>query len=782
MKNKLDMRTNQQRLLSVAMIGALVTLLLLGCASIAPDPRKSDSESSKLMPRAAASAPRLATESSAAVPALSSIEPNRDRSRDQVFIGTGELVKLDRKAPPVDAAAAGPSDISLSFENGDIREIVKNILGDLLGENYIIDPRVQGVITIRTARPVPKSSVFSLLENILRINKFALVRDGAYVRVLPESESIRGIVKPSAAGTTSLTRGDGATVVIYAAKFVGAKELQRVIEPFARDAAAMRVDDLRNILFLTGTQQEIARLLELCEMFDINLMAGMSFGLFTLQRSEVKTVMEDWRKIFTDQFNPLAGLVRILPIERMNALLIISPQPQVIAEAQRWLEQLDKGGDAGSGQKLFVYVLQYTQAEKLQAVLQSVISGRPSTTTSATVAPGQTANALSSPPVRPISGQPIVQPGNSQPVVSATTTSTTSTAPQSLIGAAGSVGTGPGAGSPIARNANVVADKDRNALLIVATQAEYNAIETVIKKLDIPPKQVAIEVQIAEVLLTGDFQFGLQSYFAGKLESSQNRLTSENGFGSIVKGAFSYTWRKTDAIQAVLNLSESNNKIRTISQPTLITLENQKASFGAGTQISVRTQTSTTNAGTIGSTDSFQYIDTGISINVTPRVSGENVFLEIQQQLSDAGIADAGNPNPPITKRDASTSVMVRSGDTMLMGGLFQEGSRNNSSGFPVLSTIPVLGGLFGSQRWQSNRSELVLLITPTIISTPEDSRLVIDDLRKGFTAIESFGGPESRAKRPTSIEEKREMSKALQGINGSLKMTDQFAPASGSQ
>jgi len=253
-------------------------------------------------------------------------------------------------------------------------------------------------------------------------------------------------------------------------------------------------------------------------------------------------------------------------------------------------------------------------------------------------------------------------------------------------------------------------------------------------------------------------------------------MTSEDGLGKLISSGFSYTWKKTDAIQALLNLSEAKNKIRTISQPTLITLENQKASFSAGTQISVRTQTSSTS-GTVTSTDSFQYINTGIDINVTPRVSGNNVFLEIQQDISDAGVAAAGNPNPPITKRSASTNVMVASGDTMIMGGLFQEGSRTASSGLPILSGIPIVGGAFGSQRWQSNKTELVLLITPRVLTNEVETQQAVDEIRKRMGAIEDFGFTATTKNLPTSAADKRKLAQEIRSLGKSLTIAP--SPAS---
>jgi general secretion pathway protein D len=687
----------------------------------------------ELAARQPASAPLLARSSGGDLqePAVALKTADADSLITFMQLGSGLLVN-----PPKPVVATGEvvSPVSLSFENGDLREVVKNIIGDLLGENYILHPSVQGVVSLRTAKPIAKNEVIGLLETLLKASNFALVKDGNYWRILPAADSVRGLAKPlvSLPGAQS-----GAVVVVYPVRYLGAKELQRVLEPFARDAASsLRVDELRNFLFISGSSPEVARLSEIADMFDVSLLKGMSFALVTLKNADVKSVMADYERIVGGAAaNPFAGLLRVVPIERMNAILIISARSEMIIEARQWLERLDFGGDTGNGQKLFVYELRFAQAEKLQPILQSVIGGRSLSGSTATVAPGQTAVNIAA-PANPIPGQSIVQPGN--------TPGTTQARPQTQ-GAAQNAATGNQRNAP-----TITADKDRNSLLVLATQAEYNAIESVIRRLDTPPKQVAIDVQIAEVSLTGDFKFGLSTYFQGKLDSAGNRLTSANGLGQLTSAGFTYTWKKTDLIKALLDLSQDKGQVRTLSQPTLITLENQKATFTSGKQISVRTQTQAAGS-TVGSTavDSFQYINTGITINVTPRVSGDNVFLEIQHEKSDSIPKESGNPD--ITRNTTSTSVMVQSGDTMLLGGLFQDDGSNGSSGLPLLSTIPGIGGLFGSQTWRSNRSELVLLITPRILQGIEDTRGVVDELRRRMEGIENYLPKASVAQRPTA-------------------------------
>ena len=560
------------------MAGVAVTSAagLTGCAN-------GPSSSEGLYPRTAASAPRLAqyvAPASASSPApvspfIPGVVHSVDEERVKMQLGNNRTFR----SPPVAAATsdeAGP--ITLNVENGDIREIVRNLIGDALGEGFVIDPAVSGTVTVRTAKGIKRSDVIPTLEMLLRTVKAVVVKDGNYWRILPESGVNLGTVPPR----VQLRPGAGNSVVILPVKHIGAKELERVIAPFAKQpaTASIRVDEIRNLLFLTGTEAEIRNMLEIAEMFDVSIFAGMSFLLYPLESADVKVVVADWEKIFPSASNPFAGLLRIIPIERMNAMLIISPQRDIILEARTWLERLDKGSDAGGGARLYVYNVQYTQAEKLQAVLQQAVTGRATQAAAATVAPGQTATTLSA-PVSPFQGQSLVTPGN---IVNNTATVPARVNTPFTPGAAGANNQS----SALARNATIIADKDRNALLIVATPSEYAAIESAIKKLDVPPKQIAIEVQIAQIQLKGDFSFGLSGLFTGKPNAPINRMTSENGIGSLIKaGGFNYTWSVGSAVKAAIDTLQTTKQFRTIASPTLITLDNLKASFTSGQQISV---------------------------------------------------------------------------------------------------------------------------------------------------------------------------------------------------
>ena len=514
----------------------------------------------------------------------------------------------------------------------------------------------------------------------------------------------------------------------------------RLLEPFAKDAQAVRADELRNLLILAGTERELKNLMDTIDMFDIDWMAGMSAGVFTLTNSDVKSVMAELDKIIGDKnLSPFAGILRVVPLERMNALLVITPQPAYLDEVKKWIDRLDRtGGGDGGGLQFYVYNLSNQRAEKLGPLLQQAFTGRASQQTSAaapTIVPGTPAGS-------------IVNPPTFTPVNPATGSNTTPT-PPTPPGAAPGAGTGTG----IVRNLQVVADKDNNTLLIIATAAEYSVIEAALRKLDVPQRQVVMEVTIAEVTLTDDIQFGVDWLFRGGAPSGRGSGGNINSLLSgasnpnvpptttdpVLKLAQGFTYILNNAnfpggIQAALKLLDTYGNTKVIANPHVAALDNQKATIKSGDRIPI--SSNTTVGGTLnGITTTSQYIDTGVLLQVTPHINtGGLVTLDVQAEVSVPG--NSGCPAeqqcaPPISTRSVQTLIAVPSGRTMVMGGLINESRANTSQGIPLVSRIPFLGGLFGEQELKNNRTELVLFITPRVVEDEKDVSLVVDDLRK---------------------------------------------------
>jgi general secretion pathway protein D len=679
----------------------------------------------------------------------------------RLYKGTGQLVKGQLPggalpAPGPGAIASGPS-VSLNFEGADLRDVVRNILADILNMSYTIEPTVGGTVTIRTTSAIPRDALPAALEMLLRMNGAAMVNEGGIWKITPTATAVRGNLTPQL-GNSSRALPPGYSVQIIPLRYMGARQMAAVLEPFVKDATTVRVDDLRNMLILSGTELELRHLLETVDMFDVNWLGGMSVGLFTLQSADVKTVMGELDKALgpADK-SPLTGILRIIPIERMNALLIVTPQPEYLEEAKKWIERLDKGGE-GSGVRFYVYQVQNSRAERIGPLLQQAFTGRvtqPAQAQAPTLAPGTPAGTIVSAPqyqAQPAGG--ITPQANVQAQPSA--------AAQNAAQAAARVLTGEGTG--VVRNIQVVADKDNNTILIVATPAEYSVILAALKKLDVQQRQVVIEATIAEVKLSDDLQFGVEWLFKGGAPSgrgSGGNLTRSTPFnpavptpagaastvGLALAQGFYYLINNTNfpgGVQAALHLLDNYGSVKVISNPHLAALDNQKATIKVGDRIPI-CQQNYVGAGTVGTTTNVvsttsQYIDTGVLLQVTPHINaGGLVTLEVQAEVSVAGTTTQVCEAPPINTRSVQTLLAVPSGQTMVMGGLILEDKENTSAGLPLVSRIPILGGLFGSQELKNNRTELVMFITPRVVEDESEVRRVIDDLRRRMEQMDDM-------------------------------------------
>jgi general secretion pathway protein D len=678
--------------------------------------------------------------------------------RSKLYKGTGILIAGQEEGGEVPgirrpSIPPGPM-VTLNFESADIRDVVRNILGDILNESYTIDPAVGGTVTIRTSSGIPRESLPATMEMLLRMNGATMTKESGIWKILPAAAAVRGNVTPQLGGS-SRALPPGYSVQIVPLHYIGVRQMVTLLEPFVKDQTTVRVDDVRNFLILSGTELELRHLIDTIEMFDINWMAGMSAGLFTLQSADVKSVMAELEKaIGAGDKSPFAGILRVIPLERLNALLVITPQAEYLDEAKKWIERLDKAGSDSAGIRFYVYQVQNGRAERIAPLLQQAFTGR--ITQSAlgpgppTLAPGTPPGTIVSPPTfQPQTGTTVTTPQTQTQAPAGTAPGAVPTTVQRALAAAEGIG--------VVRNIQVVADKDNNTILTIATPAEYSVIEAALKKLDIPQRQVAIEVTIAEVTLTDQLQFGVEWVFKGAAPSGRgsgglfNRSTPFNPAVPIAAGAtnpiglalatgFNYLINNLNfpgGVQAALHLLDTYGKTKVVSNPHLSALDNQKATIKVGNRIPI--PANTTVGGTINTiTTTSQYIDTGVLLQVTPHINaGGLVTLEVDAEVSTPGTSTDPNLAPPINTRSVQSLLAVPTGQTMVMGGLITENNGNSSAGLPLIARIPVLGGLFGNQTLDNNRTELIFFITPRVVENEVDARRLIEDLRRKMERLD---------------------------------------------
>jgi general secretion pathway protein D len=661
-------------------------------------------------------------------------------SEPRVYSGTGNFVNT---APPKAPPAPGPQEASLNFESLDVREVAKVILADYLHASYTVHPQVVGTVTFRTVRPIPIADLLPTLEMLLRQNNAAVVKEGEIYKVLPIS-AVRGSISPQLGGS-SRPLPPGYSIVVVPLKYVGVGEMVKLLAPFSAENTIIP-DTTRNLLIVAGGLREQQHVLDAIELFDVDWLSGYSVGLFPVKSADVKGLTADLDKVFgAAGQSPLAGIVRVIPIERMNGLLIVTTQPKYLEMAKTWIERIDQVGGTGGGTRLFVYTVRNGKAENLAQLVGDLFSARRTTSTGPALAPGQRPAEIRSTPYSQL-----------QPSGSSTTSVTTSTAP---AGAATLMLPG-GVGGATSSEVRVIADKDTNSLLILATPGDYEVVENALRRLDVVRRQVLVEVMLAEVTLTDDLSLGIDWFI-----KTRNNTSGSLNLGSLPPGGPVITPTNTvpaftglqlvnytaDQVRAVLNTLGSDGRAKTLAAPQIMVLDNEKAEIKVGTRISVQTQAQTGVSTGTGVLNSFTYLETGVLLDVTPRVnSGGMVTLDIEQEVSAPTSAPTvANPNPDIGTRNAKTSVAIASGESVALAGLIQESLTTGTKGVPLISKIPVLGALFGSQTFHRDRTELVLIVTPKIVSNPLQARDVTEELRAKMPSLEGMLPKLSRSPDP---------------------------------
>ncbi|WP_339085426.1 type II secretion system secretin GspD [Hyphomicrobium sp. ghe19] len=636
-----------------------------------------------------------------------------DASRYEVSYGDGVFVN---GTPSRNASQLTPEgDVVLNFSDADVRQFAQSVLGDILGANFVVDSEVSNKITLRTNRPIPKTAVIPAVETTLAAAGVALTRDGALYRIVPQSKAKASGVPTVVSSRGRPPPGFGVTAVVL--NHVSASQMAHVLEPLAPDNSILRIDDARNLLMLAGNGPEIQTLLDTVDMFDIDALRGMSFGYFRVgnaKASELATELQSVMKAHAAQSG--MDVPQIVPINRVNAILIIASRPRTLDLAKEWVARLDKGGDQTT-RKLFVYRLKNRNASEISSVLNKIFHGGNQAMSAATSPKLQDAIAPDT-PIAEISSQ------GTMPIRVASAQAGSETATD--------VPTDSGADSMQVPGVRIVADEENNALLIRATQPEYSTILDAIDRLDVVPPLVMIEVTIAEVTLNDGLRYGIEWF----LKEKQSKFS----FSSLDTGAilskfpgFSYFFAAQD-IAAVVNAMSSITDVRVVSSPRVMVRDNKTATLQVGDQVPVVTSTSqsvvTSDAPII---QTVQYFDTGVILKVTPRVnSGGLVTLDINQQVSDVADKTGNNvTSPTIQQRKIDSSIAIQSGEAVVLGGLMRESRSKGGTGLPLVSDIPGLGEVFKTHDNSKARTELMVIITPHVVWGRSDARQITDELRQ---------------------------------------------------
>lgn len=716
-------------------VALALAVWLVGCSSL-PQPRDNDA----LQREAVAG-----TENPVPLPLPLNTATAPDAAlavRPQLSQGSGQFIRPTGLATPR-TPAAGPDGVTFNFENQPVQAVVKAILGDLLKKNYTIVPGVQGNISFSTAEPVDAGEALPILETLLSWTGNALVQRGDSYVVLPAKDALGGNLVPSLGA--SAPQG-GLQARLFPLRYISASEMQKLIKPFARPDAVLLVDSARNLLVMSGTAQELANYQRTVRTFDVDWLRGMSVGVFSLQRASVDELMPKLDSMFGAKGDtPLAGMLRFIPIERTNALVVISTQPDYLREVGDWIARIDRGG--GNEPQLFVYDVRNIKASDLARYLAQIYTNSAGAgDNGGQVGPGLSSATLGNADNNADSAFGTgVDSGNAMAgSAMAPTGGDTAAASKSYSSSDGSV--------------RISAVDSNNQLLVRARPSQWSEIESAIQKLDNVPLQVQIETRILEVSLTGEFSFGVQWYLEGlsgaSTDSKGNIISGQPnnprqialGQGGAAFGGepFFYSFMNSN-LQVALRAMETSGNTKVLSEPSLVVMNNQQANIQVGNEIPVNQSFISPGLGNAGSGIStlgeVQYKQTGVILKVVPRVNpGGLVYLKLSQEVSAPGIKD-NNGNFPIQKRLLETQVAVQSGQTVLLGGLIQQNEGTTDTGIPGLNRIPLIGRLFGTTNRHRDRTELLVLITPRVITSGNDARQITDEYQRKFESLAPLRG-----------------------------------------
>lgn len=683
---------------------------------------------------ATVSATSPGAEETLAAPSLDSI-PVPEPSPAQEKTSTTE-------APPVPPASGG---IIFNFDNADIHEVISTV-ADLLGINYTVDPKVAGTVNIHTTGEISKKDLYSVFETVLRLAGATIIKKGDFYHIIPVADASKDYIIPELGRSgVEISPSDAFIIQVVPLRYVAAKEMVNIVKPFMSQFGTTADKDA--VLILYDSAANMKKLLTLVDLFDVDIFEQLHLKLYEVQKADTEELafeLEDiFKVIMPKEADVRSGGISVLSLPRVKLILAVSSSESLLEKALQWAKQLDSEASE-TEVKIFVYYVQNSKAMDLADVLGQVFETQAGmgygytqqTTFQSRLREQGTSGSMLDRQSGRTSRQTQTQQQETQRLQQqqqASQGARTARAPRTQGAYGGAYGQQAGP-KILGEEVAIVVDEMNNALIIRATEKDYRKIEKTIKQLDIYPKQVLIEVLIAEIRLDDESKMGVEWEYMNDIGEKTTYDIRGTGIDvleeEISKGLY-YMVAKTDRFQATLRAFASKDKVNILSSPHVIAADNKEATIKVTEEIPIVSGQVSTTTDTPVITETTEYRDTGIILSVIPHINDSGlVTLEISQEVSEQSTRTAtGSSNPIFLKRAAETSMAVQDGQSVIIGGLIKETLAKGKSGIPILSSIPVMGALFGYHKKTVNRSELMLLLTPHVITKGTEA----DEITQAF-------------------------------------------------
>lgn len=617
--------------------------------------------------------------------------------------------------------------VTISFEKDDLKFVVKQLLGGLLSANYAISEDVEGTVTFRTETPVPRSAIPSIVRDMLARNGYVMkLINGVYqigtsemLSVL-ESSAAAGVAGDLKTRVIKLERGNIEEIAAVAAQVLPAGT--SITPVLSSNSLVLRINaaDEKTVMGL------INALVDNSNKNDI-------FAVIPIRESAPETVAASLGAYFQSSGRPASAIPLIIPLEAQQSLLVIAQSQKTMKNVRTMIRGLDKNNrDTPSLRIIPLKSLQaFDIADQLNKVFATGGAQAPQTPADDNTPPEDTDNVenrggVVAPAI--IRGNSNADPSNGEnentvPADRFDSYAAAANASQEVI--------------------SIVPDTRNNTLLVHSSFSKFKRIREIVEALDVPLAQVVIEATIVEVELNDSLQYGVQAFLRGRGVSIRSSKFPDPADSGLAGGSAIFEVDVAQGLSAtfVLEALQTVTDLKIISSPYLTVLDGRPARLTVGDQIPFLVQqTDAEQDGTTTTTNAIEVRDVGIILEVTPSIRGDNsVLLNVEQEVSSAQATGGGeNLTPVISQRAISSDVVVASGKTILLGGLIQDRSEKIKTGVPGVSKLPLIGRLFQQRENVTDRTELLVMITPRVVRSSLQLDTITRQLRSR-SAINQF-------------------------------------------
>ncbi len=636
-------------------------------------------------------------------------------------IGKIPEVTSNQAKQPASLSSKSTNDlIGLNLEQVELRAVFE-LIADALGISVVIDSSIADKVTVRTApdKSLTQDDLWALLQLLLAENNVSMEKKGVAYHLKKEKKSL-----PDAIGSKKdqLNKSNAPEVLqVTPLRYITVDSALIALKPMVEPEGRLLVVSNLNVLGIVTSPEKLGKINKLLALLDADPFVHRGIRLFRLQNAKSSEAKTDLDKILQAVEGKMPAF-EIIALDRINSLLVISPPQRGFDEVARWVEIVDERNEAG-GEQIFIYRVRNLKATTLATTLKDVFrtDGK------------ETPKTTPKDPNKPDEKHP-EKPQEPK------------SDPNLLLNQANN----PQSAAMVANlKINIVADEETNSLLIKSTPRDYRHLLTTIALLDNLPREVMINVVVAEVELTEGNQFGIDWYSLFS-KGTKGFIGSESkipGAAGVTSGVptrsdnglvISYI---SGSITGVLNALNTEGKVELLSRPSLLVKNNQEATINVGSDepTITRMNQTQTGVGTTGVTTSneVQYRKTGIILKVKPQINEDGIVnMTIKQEVSALGAERTAEKLPSFKQRVVDTALVVRDGTAVVMGGLIQTSVNNNNEGIPLLKDIPIVGKLFQSQSGSRVRTELVIMIVPQVIQPDADNREYVRQFRDRMSEV----------------------------------------------